>query len=89
MKRLILYLVPVIIRLIGTAAFFSDGQRSTPAKETQPARSSMVAAPGRVEPVSEEIAVSPEIGGRLAQVLVDDGTHVRKGATLAVIENSE
>src|SRR5262249_4837155 len=69
--------------------FFSDAPRSRAAATPQPAHAARIAAPGRVEPVSEEILISPEISGRLAQVFVDEGARVRKGDTLAIIENAE
>ena len=35
-----------------------------------------IVGPGRVEPVSEEIAISAELPGRLSAVLVDEGQRV-------------
>lgn len=55
-----------------------------PAKE-----SGVVAAAGRVEPVSEEIKVGSEIAGRLQQVRIEEGDHVRKGQVIAVLANSD
>lgn len=49
----------------------------------------MAAGPGLVEPVSEEIRVSAQIGGRLAAVLVDENDRVKAGQLLAVIENAD
>jgi multidrug resistance efflux pump len=48
-----------------------------------------VAGPGAVEALSEEIRVSAQIGGRLDQVLVDEGDRVTAGQVLAVIENRD
>src|SRR5215831_12625425 len=89
MKRRILYFIPVVFLLAGTIVFFLDGRRSRAANVPQPEPNTRIAAPGRVEPVSEEILVSPELSGRLARVLVDEGALVRRGDTLALIENSE
>jgi HlyD family secretion protein len=50
---------------------------------------SAIAAPGRVEPVSEEIDVGSEIVGRLARVNVDEGDRVRAGDVLAEIDNAD
>jgi HlyD family secretion protein len=47
------------------------------------------AGPGLVEPVSEEVRVSAQIGGRLDRVLVDEGERVRAGQVLAVIDNRD
>jgi ABC exporter DevB family membrane fusion protein len=53
------------------------------------AREGLIAAPGRVEAVSEEIRVSSEITGRLKKVTVEEGDRVRKGQVLAQIENDD
>lgn len=53
------------------------------------AREGLIAAPGRVEAVSEEIRVSSEISGRLKSVAVEEGDRVRKGQVLAQIENDD
>jgi HlyD family secretion protein len=42
---------------------------------------------GRVE--ADETQLSPMIQGRLTRVLIDDGTEVKKGDTVAVIEDDE
>ena len=53
------------------------------------AREGLIAAPGRVEAVSEEIRVSSEITGRLKSVTVEEGDRVRKGQVLAQILNDD
>ena len=52
-------------------------------------RSAVVAGPGRVEALSEEVRVSAQVGGRLQAVLVDETDAVQAGQVLAVIENAE
>ncbi len=47
------------------------------------------AGPGRVEPLSEEIRVSSQLGGRLRRVLVEEGDEVEKGQILAMLENDD
>ena len=47
------------------------------------------AGPGLVEPVSEEVRVSAQVGGRLEQVLVDEGQRVTAGQVLAIIDNRD
>jgi HlyD family secretion protein len=47
------------------------------------------AGPGLVEPVSEEVRVSAQIGGRLDRVLVDEGERVTAGQVLAIIDNRD
>src|SRR5262252_3684105 len=48
-----------------------------------------IAAPGRVEAVSEEIRVASQVGGRLQQVLVEEGDRVTRGQVLAIVENAD
>jgi multidrug resistance efflux pump len=53
------------------------------------AGSTQIAAPERVEAVSEEIRVSSELGGRLRTVHVEEGDRVQRGQVLAEIENDD
>src|SRR5262249_44164596 len=48
-----------------------------------------IAAPGRVEAMTEEINVGSELSGRLDRVLVDEGDHVAAGQVLATLDSSE
>ncbi len=45
--------------------------------------STLIAAPGRVEPISEEIKINAEISGRLRAVLVEEGQAIQSGQTIA------
>jgi len=49
----------------------------------------LIAAPGRVEAVSEEIRVSSELSGRLRTIRVEEGDRVQRGQVLAEIENED
>ncbi|MBI1738794.1 MAG: efflux RND transporter periplasmic adaptor subunit [Acidobacteria bacterium] len=49
----------------------------------------VIAAPGRVEPISEEVRVGAEISGKLRDVSVEEGDRVVAGQVLAVLENDE
>jgi ABC exporter DevB family membrane fusion protein len=89
MTRRILYLAPIVLLIAGAAVQYSGSRRSQPSDAPHPAANSRIAAPGRVEPISEEIQVSPETAGRLIEMRVDEGNKVRKGDVLAVIENSD
>ena len=55
----------------------SDGKR-TPA--------AWVAAPGRVEPISEEMRLGFPIAGRIREVLAEEGDRVRRGQVLARLD---
>ena len=49
----------------------------------------VAAGPGLVEPLSEEIRMSAQIGGRLERVLADEGDRVRAGQVLAIVDNRD
>jgi ABC exporter DevB family membrane fusion protein len=51
--------------------------------------SSAVAAPGRVEPVSEEVKIGSSIYGKLKTILVEEGARVRRGQVIAMLDNAE
>jgi len=51
--------------------------------------STLIAAPGRVEAVSEEIRISAELSGRLRTVRMEEGDRVRRGQVMAEIENDD
>jgi HlyD family secretion protein len=68
------------------------GGRAAAPESTGPGSRSdvtLVAGPGRVEPISEDIQVSAEIAGRLKLVEVEEGDHVRRGQVLAVLNNDD
>jgi HlyD family secretion protein len=48
-----------------------------------------ICAAGKVEPVSEEIEIGSEISGMLRAVPVEEGQHLRKGQTIAVVDNAD
>jgi HlyD family secretion protein len=62
---------------------------SPPAQSTEPApiTSSLIAAPGLIEPVSEEIHVAAAIGGKLRSLRVKSGDQVARGDILAELQN--
>src|SRR5229473_1955173 len=62
---------------------------SASAPSAPSASSTLIAAPGRVEAVSEEIRVSSELSGRLRAVRVEEGDRVQRGQVLAEIENDD
>src|SRR5664280_505570 len=49
----------------------------------------MIAGPGRVEPISEEIQLGSELSGKLKTVNVQEGESVHKGQILAVMQNDD
>lgn len=71
-------------RNVVTAA---EAAASTAADESDTA--TQVVALGRIEAASEEIEVQAKRGGRLADVLVDEGDTVAAGQTLAIMDAEE
>jgi HlyD family secretion protein len=67
----------------------SRGHEPRAAEETRRENRALIAAPGRVEAVSEEIRVSSELSGRLKRVNVDEGDRVQRGQVLAELENDD
>ena len=68
-----------ILMLLSTALFVRSRERNVKAAPATVAtsREGLIAAPGRVEAISEEIRVSSELNGRLHSVPVEEGDHVR------------
>jgi HlyD family secretion protein len=90
MKRIVLAGLLVVI-VAGVVAFARGGQSGPPvaeARKVERARS-VIVGPGRVEPVSEEIAISAELPGKLRIVLVDEGQHVAAGEVVAEVVSSD
>jgi HlyD family secretion protein len=68
----------------------NHGIATAPAAAAKPTQSEpLIAGPGRVEPVSENIAIGSELSGKLRSVLGEEGDHIRKGQVLAVLENDD
>ena len=63
--------------------------RTPPAKDSVSAGTDLVAGPGRVEPLSEDIKVGSEISGKLKSVLVEEGEHVSRGQVLGILQNDD
>jgi HlyD family secretion protein len=95
MKRssIIIIAVAVLAGLGATLFVLRDAkvsqQGSVVATQPEDTDSNLIAAPGRVEPISEEIKVSSELRGKLKEVKVEEGDTVKQGQVLAVIENAD
>lgn len=83
--------LPAVPALAAAALLLSCGSPAPPQKSPAPAatQTDRVVAPGRVEPLSEEIKVGAEIPGRLQSVNVDEGDRVVKGQVIARIASSD
>jgi ABC exporter DevB family membrane fusion protein len=92
MKRKMMIIVTAGIIGLSCAAFALMGhERKVPAKSAAAPNEALnlVAAPGRVEPVTEDIRLGSELNGKLKEMLVEEGEHVRKGQLLAVLVNDD
>jgi ABC exporter DevB family membrane fusion protein len=63
----------------------SAAQSGTPTQTTP----KLIAGPGRVEPVSEDIKLGSELSGKLKAVNVEEGDVIHRGQVLAVLENDD
>ncbi len=63
----------------------SAAQSATPVSQVP----KLIAGPGRVEPVSEDIKLGSELSGKLKSVNVEEGDVIHKGQVLAVLENDD
>jgi HlyD family secretion protein len=75
------------VALLAISLFTLRGEASEPS--TAAPEPALVAGPGRVEPVSEEIELGADLGGKLRQVPVEEGDRVERGQILAVLENAD
>jgi HlyD family secretion protein len=95
MKRssIIFIAVAVIVGLGATLFVLRDAkvsqQGSVVEAQSKDTGSNLIAAPGRVEPISEEIKVSSELRGKLKEVKIEEGDTVKQGQVLAVLENDD
>ncbi|MFN0167395.1 MAG: HlyD family secretion protein [Bryobacteraceae bacterium] len=95
MKRKVIYLIVFVLGFLASSLLMSwrDRPAIAAAPPAGPAASApkppLLIAPGRVEPVSEEIKVGSSIGGKLVSVPVEEGDAVRKGQAIGVLENDD
>ena len=90
MKRTPVFLVVGLLAITVTNVVVLRQRSVAPtALAAAPPAPDTAAGPGLVEPVSEEVRVSAQIGGRLEQVLVDEGQRVTAGQVLAIIDHRD
>jgi HlyD family secretion protein len=91
MKRTFI-LIALLIPIVGLTAF-AVRTRTTTASNAPPASTSaafdVIAAPGRVEPISEEVRVGAEMSGKLRDVPVEEGQRISAGQVVAILENDD
>lgn len=87
MKRTLLVIVPLAALAVGLAAWNRPAASTVAAGSDKPVtRAGLVAGPGRVEPLSEEIKVGAQIPGKVKFIRVEEGDHVKKGQIMAILE---
>jgi len=80
----------ILFALPATFLWKNSGHAVAAAKiNTVQREAHLIAAPGRVEAVSEEIRVSSQLSGRLKSVNVEEGDRVKQGQVLAELENDD
>lgn len=88
--RLVTVLAGVLVAAVSLVAARA---RSAPAQlaasAPAPVASGRIVGPGRIEPISEEIHIGVEVGGRVARVAVEEGDRVSAGQVLATLENGD
>jgi len=96
MKKRMIIIAAGILAVGGTALALVAHEKASRTAATKLAavatanvNSNLVAAPGRVEPVTEDIRLGSELNGKLKEVLVEEGDHVRKAQLLAVLMNDD
>jgi ABC exporter DevB family membrane fusion protein len=89
-SRYALFGAGVAIALLTAGLIRSRGREgSSPAGKSRAIDPAVIAAPGRVEAVSEEVRVSSELSGRLKAVNVEEGDRLQRGEVLAQIQNDD
>lgn len=76
-----------LVAVMGRSA--AGAAPETNAAAAADATTDVIAGPGRVEPISEEVDIASEIAGRLTEVLVDEGAEVTSGAVVARLEHRD
>src|SRR5260221_13278674 len=93
MKRKSVILIAVIAFTL-TVFLTLHSLRSHSVSAAQPEQSvqppaKLIADPGRVEPISEDIKLGSELSGKLKSVNVEEGDVIHRGQVLAVLENDD
>lgn len=88
------YLGAVLAGMMSSVLVVTQIQADSAPAQPQPAIAPLiagdylVAAPGRVEPASEEVRLAASVNGLLSEVLVKPGDHVRRGDVVARLESA-
>jgi len=78
-----------IVLLAGTAFVLQSSDQTPVAAAAPDAGGARVVGPGRVEPISEEVRIGVEVGGRVVSVGVEEGDTVTAGQVLAELDSRD
>lgn len=90
-KSLILISAATLVLIVSLKLFSAHSENVSAAqKASQSAQlEPLVAGPGRVEPISEDIQIGSELSGKLKSVNVEEGDSIKRGGVLAVLMNGD
>lgn len=89
-KSLLLIASAAVILTVSLVSVRSRAASNAKAVAAQPfTEPFLVAGPGRVEPLSENIQIGSELSGKIKSVNVEEGDTVRQGQVLAVLQNDD
>jgi HlyD family secretion protein len=92
MRRRTVFIIAAVVFVL-TVSLTVYSTRTPKSRQMQaqvkPASPELVAGPGRVEPVSEDIKIGSELSGKLQSVEVEEGNTIHKGQVLAVLVNDD
>lgn len=89
MKHTIWITALAFLGVCGFALFRNPAGGGEPVAQAASLAPRAVVAPGRVEPVSEEVSIGTELDGKLALVAVEEGQSVRRGQVIASLVNAD
>jgi HlyD family secretion protein len=90
-KSLILISAAAFVLIVSLKLFSAHSEKVSAAQkagQTAP-QEQLVAGPGRVEPISEDIQIGSELSGKLKSVNVEEGDSIKPGQILAVLMNGD
>lgn len=81
------FILTVVLALTSIRSRAANNAKTVVAQPS--AEGLLVAGPGRVEPLSENIQIGSELSGKIKLVNVEEGDPVHKGQVLAVLQNDD
>ena len=89
-KSVLLIASVAVILTVSLVSVRSRAASNAKAVTAQPSTEPfLVAGPGRVEPLSENIQIGSELSGKIKSVNVEEGDTVRQGQVLAALQNDD